>query len=73
MPEPTRSNSSNALLVQIITDIAEIKATIRGYADLETRVRELERARWSSAWITAFASASLTAIAVVLVNQAITG
>jgi hypothetical protein len=71
MPEPTRSNSSNALLVQIITDIAEIKATIKGYADLETRVRELEKARWQSAWITAFASASLTAIAVVLVNQAL--
>jgi type IV secretory pathway component VirB8 len=71
MPEPTRSNSSNALLVQIITDIAEIKATIKGYADLETRVRELEKARWQSAWITAFASASLTALAVILVNQAI--
>lgn len=69
MPEPTRSNSSNALLVQIITDIAEIKATVRNYADLETRVRELEKARWQSAWITAFASASLTAVAVVLVNQ----
>jgi len=73
MPEPTRPNSSNALLVQIITDIAEIKAVVRNYADLETRVRELERARWSSAWVTAFASASLTAIAVVLVNQAIVG
>jgi type IV secretory pathway component VirB8 len=71
MPEPARSNSSNALLVQIITDIAEIKATIKGYADLETRVRELEKARWQSAWITAFASASLTALAVILVNQAI--
>jgi type IV secretory pathway component VirB8 len=71
MPEPTRSNSSNALLVQIITDIAEIKATIKGYADLETRVRELEKARWQSAWITAFASASLTALAVIIVNQAI--
>jgi hypothetical protein len=69
MPEPTRSNSSNVLLVQIITDIAEIKATVKNYADLETRVRELEKARWQSAWITAFASASLTAVAVLLVNQ----
>lgn len=69
MPDPSRPSSSNALLVQIITDIAEIKATVRNYADLETRVRELEKARWQSAWITAFASASLTAIAVVLVNQ----
>jgi len=71
MPEPTRPNSSQALLVQIITDIAEIKAVVRNYADLETIVRELEKARCQSAWITAFASASLTAIAVVLVNQAI--
>jgi hypothetical protein len=69
MPDPSRPSSSNALLVQIITDIAEIKATVRNYADLETRVRELEKARWQSAWITAFASASLTAVAVVLVNQ----
>jgi hypothetical protein len=71
MPDPTRPASSQALLVQIITDIAEIKAVVRNYADLETRVRELEKARWQSAWITAFASASLTAIAVVLVNQAL--
>lgn len=71
MPEQSRPASSQALLVQIITDIAEIKAVVRNYADLETRVRELEKARWQSAWITAFASASLTAIAVVLVNQAI--
>lgn len=71
MPDAPRSNSSNALLVQIITDIAEIKATVRNYADLETRVRELEKARWQSAWITAFASASLTAVAVVLVNQSL--
>jgi hypothetical protein len=71
MPEQSRPASSQALLVQIITDIAEIKAVVRNYADLETRVRELEKARWQSAWITAFASASLTAIAVVLVNQAL--
>jgi hypothetical protein len=71
MPDPSRPASSQALLVQIITDIAEIKAVVRNYADLETRVRELEKARWQSAWITAFASASLTAIAVVLVNQAL--
>lgn len=66
MPDQ-RPSSSNALLVQIVTDLADLKATIRNYADLETRVRELERARWSSAWITAVASASLTAIAVSMV------
>ncbi len=59
----------DSILFQLAQDIAEIKATVKNYADLETRVRELERARWSSAWITAFGSASLTAVAVIIVNQ----
>jgi hypothetical protein len=59
----------DAILFQLAQDIAEIKATVKNYADLETRVRELEKARWSSAWVTAFASAGMTALAVVLVNQ----
>jgi hypothetical protein len=61
----------DSILFQLAQDIAEIKATVKNYADLETRVRELEKARWSSAWVTAFASASMTAVAVVLVNQAL--
>jgi hypothetical protein len=61
----------DSILFQLAQDIAEIKATVKNYADLETRVRELEKARWSSAWVTAFASASMTAVAVVLVNQSL--
>jgi hypothetical protein len=61
----------DAILFQLAQDIAEIKATVKNYADLETRVRELEKARWSSAWVTAFASASMTAVAVVVVNQSL--
>ena len=61
----------DAILFQLAQDIAEIKATVKNYADLETRVRELEKARWSSAWVTAFASASMTAVAVIMVNQAL--
>lgn len=59
----------DSILFQLAQDIAEIKATVKNYADLETRIRELERARWSSAWVTAFGSAALTALAVVLVNN----
>jgi hypothetical protein len=61
----------DSILFQLAQDIAEIKATVKNYADLETRVRELEKARWSSAWVTAFASAGMTALAVVLVNQSL--
>ncbi len=61
----------DSILFQLAQDIAEIKATVKNYADLETRVRELEKARWSSAWVTAFASASMTAVAVIMVNQAL--
>jgi type IV secretory pathway component VirB8 len=61
----------DSILFQLAQDIAEIKATVKNYANLEARVRELERARWSSAWVTAFASAAMTALAVVVVNQAL--
>jgi hypothetical protein len=61
----------DSILFQLAQDIAEIKATVKNYADLEARVRELERARWSSAWVTAFASAALSAVAVVVVIQAL--
>ena len=66
MPEQ-RPSSSNALLVQIVTDLADLKATIRNYSDLELRIRELEKARWQSAWVTALASASLTAVVVAMI------
>lgn len=59
--------SQNALLVQIVTDLADLKATIRNYSDLELRIRELEKARWQSAWVTALASASLTAVVVAMI------
>lgn len=83
MPEQApRSNSQQALLLRVVEDLAEIKAEIkadRNYRerieqrleDHEVRVRELERARWASAWITAVASAALTALVVAGINGAI--
>lgn len=42
--------------------------TTRNIKDHEIRLRDLEKARWQTAWITAVASAGLTAIIVYLVN-----
>jgi len=77
---PTRSTSQSQLLLQVIQDLAEIKAEFRAdrqwrerveqrIEDHEIRVRELEKARWQTAWVTSVASAVLTALIVFLVNS----
>lgn len=55
-----RPNSQTAMLVQLVQDMAEIKADIKAVADHETRIRELEKARWSSAWLTGLLSALIS-------------
>lgn len=67
MPEPT----SDKMLFQIVQDLAEIKATVKNYADLEIRVRDLEKARWSSAWVTGILSASISSGIVYMIVKAI--
>lgn len=44
--------------------MAEVKATVKMVMDHEERIRELEKARWQTAWITALASAAATALVV---------
>lgn len=68
-PRPTNTN----LLLQIVQDIAEIKATVKNYADLELRVRELEKARWSSAWLTGLLSAGISGGLVAVIIKVIGG
>jgi hypothetical protein len=68
-PRPTNTN----LLLQIVQDIAEIKATVRNYADLELRVRDLEKARWSSAWLTGLLSAAISGGIVAIIIKTIGG
>jgi type IV secretory pathway component VirB8 len=41
----------------------------RNILDHEDRIRDLEKARWSSAWITAIASAAIPAAVVVSVTS----
>ena len=69
MGEPT----SDKMLFQIVQDLAEIKATVKNYADLELRVRELEKARWSSAWITGVLSAAISSGVVFLIIKGLGG
>lgn len=75
-----RTTSQQALLLRVVEDLAEIKAEIkadRAYQqriqnmldDHETRVRSLEQARHQTAWITAAASAGLTAFVVFVINN----
>ena len=64
MPE-----NADKLLLQIVADLAEIKATVKNYADLELRVRELEKARWSSAWLTGILSAAVSSGVVALIMK----
>lgn len=59
------------MLFQIVQDLAEIKATVKNYADLEIRVRDLEKARWSSAWVTGILSASISSGIVYMIVKAI--
>jgi hypothetical protein len=77
-----RSNTNQALLLRLVEDLAEIKAEIKTdrawrtrmevlLDDHEDRVRMLEKRAWSTAWLTATASAGLTAIVVAFVTSGI--
>lgn len=63
-PKP---NSQLSLLVQLVQDVAEIKAGIVSVQDHETRIRELERARWSSAWLTGLLSSGISSVVIFII------
>lgn len=80
MSESSPRTSQQALLLQVIQDLAEIKADIKAdrswrerveqrIEDHEIRVRELEKARWQTAWVTAASSAALTAVVVGFISS----
>jgi len=62
-PKPTQSD----LLLRIVQDIAEIKATVKNYAELERRVRKIE----AYAMLFGIMSAGMTATIIALINKAI--
>lgn len=67
----TQKSTQSQLLWAIVQDIAEIKATVKMVQDHEERIRELEKARWQTAWVTALASASATALVVGLITTSL--
>jgi cell division protein FtsX len=71
MDQPKRPSSQTALLLQLVQDVAEIKAGITSVADHETRIRELEKARWSSAWLTGLLSAGVSSVFVAIILNTI--
>jgi hypothetical protein len=59
--------SQSEMLVQILQDLAVIKAETKKLADHETRIRSLEKFVWSASLI----SAVLTGLIITLVNKAL--
>lgn len=81
MAETKRPNNSELLqkivsdMAEIKTDLAVIKRDVSSHADLvidhEARIRELEKARWKSAWVTGVLSAVITSVFVGLIIRLI--
>ncbi len=68
MEQQKKPSSQTALLIQLVQDVAEIKAGISSVQDHEMRIRELEKARWSSAWLIGLLSAGIgsTLVAIII-------
>lgn len=81
MSETKRPNNSELLqkivndMAEIKTDLAVIKRDVSSHADMvidhEARIRELEKARWKSAWLTGVLSAVVTSALVALILRAL--
>lgn len=69
MDEPKPTNAT--LLVRIDTRLAVIESKIDQISDHEDRLRELEKARYQSAWITSILSSALASGLVYLIVKAI--
>lgn len=67
LPKPTNAT----LLAHIDNRLAVIEARLEIVADHESRIRELEKARWQSAWITSISTAVAVAVIVSLISRAV--
>ena len=67
--EKTPTNST--LLVRIDSRLAVIESKIDQISDHEDRLRELEKARYQSAWVTSILSSALASGIVYLIVKAV--
>ena len=76
METAPKKPSNGDLLMQIVTDIAEVKSDLKtvimANRDHEHRLRELEKARWSSAWLVGLLSAIVTSGVVAIIVRMVT-
>mgnify|MGYP006271129345 FL=1 len=63
--------TNSTLLVRIDTRLAVIESKIDQISDHEDRLRELEKARYKSAWITSVLSSALASGLVYLIVKAL--
>jgi hypothetical protein len=63
--------TNSSLLIRIDTRLAVIETKIDQLADHEDRLRELEKARYQSAWITSIVSSALASAIVYVIVKVI--
>jgi len=63
--------TNSSLLIRIDTRLAVIETKIDQLADHEDRLRELEKARYQSAWITSIVSSALASAIVYMIVKVI--
>ncbi len=71
MSDDVKPPSNQALLLQLVQDIAEVKAQLRVVADHEDRIRSLEKARYQSAGLISVLTAGLSSSLVYFIVKAL--
>lgn len=69
MAEDTPRATTPTLLADISNRLAVIEARLEIIADHESRIRELEKARWQSAWITSISSAVIVSVIITMISK----
>jgi type IV secretory pathway component VirB8 len=74
MTDPHDAKLTNsALLLQISSRLAVIESRLEVLADYDARIRELEKARYQSAWISSILSAALSSAIVFMIIKGLGG